>query len=75
MMCLRCLKDTAGKVADAPDGSGAWEVYYCEHCNYSWRSSDEEEITVLEKRDPRFQLDNVDLTKLFNPVPVPPLVK
>ena len=75
MICVRCLKDTAGKVADAPDGSKAWEVYYCESCNYSWRSSEEEEITVIEKRDPEFQLDKTDIESLLNPVPIPPLKK
>lgn len=75
MICVRCLKDTARKVADAPDGSGAWEVYYCERCNYSWRSSEEEEITVIEKRDPEFQLDKTDIDNLLNPVPIPPLDK
>jgi vanillate/4-hydroxybenzoate decarboxylase subunit D len=75
MICVRCLRETAGKVAEAPDGSGAWEVYYCERCNYSWRSTEEEQITVLEKRDPEFQLDQVDLETLSSPNPIPPLEK
>jgi vanillate/4-hydroxybenzoate decarboxylase subunit D len=75
MICVRCLKDTARKVAEAPDRSGAWEVYYCERCNYSWRSTEEEEITVLERRDPEFQLDQVDLETLSSPNPIPPLAK
>jgi hypothetical protein len=75
MICLRCLKDLAAKVADAPDGSGAWEVYYCERCNYSWRSTEEDEITMIEKRDPEFQLDKVDLETLINLNPIPPLEK
>jgi len=64
MQCLRCLDDTARKVADAPDGSGAWEIFYCEKCNYSWRNIEEECVTVIEKRDPRFQLDKVDFSKI-----------
>jgi vanillate/4-hydroxybenzoate decarboxylase subunit D len=75
MMCLRCLKDTASKVADAPDGSKAWEMFYCERCNYSWRSSEEPEITVLEKRDPEFQLGSLDLDSLQMLNPIPPLRK
>ena len=73
MICLRCLKDSAQKIANAPDGSRAWEVYYCETCNYSWRSSEEAEITMLEKRDPEFQLDRVDLDGLQILNPIPPL--
>ena len=75
MQCLRCLAETAVKIASAPDGSGAWDMYHCEHCNYSWRTSEEEIVTVPEKRDPRFQLDKVDLKTLLNPVPIPPLAK
>lgn len=60
MKCVRCLRDTARKVADAPDGSGAWEVYACTDCNYTWRSSEPEEITVIAKRDPWGQLDKRD---------------
>ena len=52
MQCVRCLRDTAYKVADAPDGSAAWEAYACTYCCYTWRSSEPEEITVVEKRDP-----------------------
>lgn len=71
MKCLRCLTDTVEKIAESPDRSGEWEIYYCERCNYSWRSSEEPEIIVLEKRDPEFQLENIDLDKLqiLNPIP------
>ena len=64
MQCVRCLDDTASKVATAPDGSNAWEIFYCEKCNFSWRSTEEEQVTVIEKRDPRFQLDKIDLAKV-----------
>jgi hypothetical protein len=50
-------------------------VYYCERCNYSWRSSEESEITVPDKRDPEFQLKDVDLDALEILNPVPPLKK
>lgn len=64
MQCLRCLDETASKVATAPDGSGAWEVYACNKCNYTWRSTEEEEVTVIEKRNPAFQLDKTDFSKI-----------
>jgi vanillate/4-hydroxybenzoate decarboxylase subunit D len=72
MICLRCLKDSAEKIAEAPDRSGAWEVYYCRRCNYSWRSSEEISITNPDKRDPAFQLERVDLDALqiLNPIPM-----
>lgn len=59
MKCVRCGRDAAYKVADAPDGSGAWEMYHCTNCNYSWRNTDPEYTTVVEKRDPWAQLDHL----------------
>lgn len=65
MICVRCLRDTAKKVADAPDGSGAWEMYYCITCNYSWRNTEPDYITIIEKRDPWAQLSKIEnLTSL-----------
>lgn len=73
MKCVRCLENAARVVAKAPDGSGAWEIYKCDHCNYGWRSTEQENITVVEKRDPRFQMDGEDLTLLINPCAIPKL--
>ena len=73
MVCVRCLKATAKHVAKAPDGSNAWVVYCCESCNYSWRSSEGDTITDISKRSAEFQMENVDLTKLINMIPIPPL--
>lgn len=75
MKCVRCLKDTAKNIAKAPDGSKAWEVYYCDGCNYVWRSSEEEEIIVIEKREPAFQLDKTDTSDLLCTMGIPPLKK
>jgi hypothetical protein len=70
MQCVRCLKDTAAKVAVAPDGSNAWEVYHCKTCNYSWRNSEPDFITVVEKRDPWGQLDKIkDFQKEIRGIP------
>jgi len=75
MKCVRCLQDTATKIADAPDGSGAWEMYGCSRCSFTWRSTEEEHVINPEKRDPYFQLDGVDIDNLLVLVPVPPLKK
>lgn len=75
MKCVRCLKDTATKVADAPDGSGAWEMYICNHCSFSWRNTEEEDVINPDKRDPYFQLAGVNIDDLLVLVPVPPLKK
>ena len=72
---MRCLAESAGKIAEAPDGSRAWEVYRCERCNYSWRSSEDSEVAVLQKRDPEFQLGYLDLDSLGMFNLIPPLKK
>lgn len=64
MKCLRCGNDTAKKVAEAPDGSKAWEVYACSKCHYNWRSNEPDYILDPEKRDPRFQLTNEEIDNL-----------
>lgn len=73
MKCLRCLHNSAYKVADAPDGSRTWEVYACKLCCYSWRSSEEPEIINPDRRDPYFQLEDVDVEDLAITVPIPDL--
>lgn len=66
MICVRCLHDSAAKIADAPDGSNAWEIFHCSKCNYVWRSSEDEGITNPEKRDKWAQLDKIiDFEKEF----------
>ncbi|MGI6732157.1 MAG: non-oxidative hydroxyarylic acid decarboxylases subunit D [Anaerovoracaceae bacterium] len=71
MKCVRCLSDNAYKAAEAPDGSGAWEFYCCRNCNYGWRSTEEEEIVNIEKRDPNFQLtpEKMDQVFVLNKIP------
>ena len=73
MKCVRCLKDAAFKVAEAPDKSKAWEVYCCSGCNFSWRSSEEPEVIDPDKRDPWFQFEGVDVDNLMAFSPIPPL--
>jgi len=75
MKCVRCLEDKARVVAKAPDGGGDWEIYKCDHCNYGWRNTEPENITIPEKRDPRFQMVGIDLDTLLSPCAIPPLKK
>ena len=75
MKCVRCLTDNASKVAEAPDGSKAWEVYFCNRCDFVWRSSEEPEVIDPDKRDPWFQLADVEVEDIPVFSPVPPLRK
>lgn len=75
MKCVRCLKGNASVVAKAPDGSGAWEIYKCDYCNFCWRNTEPKEYITHELMDPFFRMDGVDITKLMNPCMVPELRK
>jgi len=75
MKCVRCLTDNASKIAEAPDGSKAWEVYFCNRCDFVWRSSEEPEVIDPAKRDPWFQLAGVKVEDIPVFSPVPPLKK
>lgn len=70
MKCVRCLNDSAEIVAKSPDGTSAWEVFYCSKCNYSWRTTEEEDVINPEKSDPHFKLDKVDLDNLDSIIPI-----
>lgn len=69
MKCPRCTAEKASKIASAPDGSGAWDIFYCTNCNFGWRSTEGPEVIVAELRDPWFQLEPEGLEKL--PVVIP----
>ncbi|NLI14314.1 non-oxidative hydroxyarylic acid decarboxylases subunit D [Pelotomaculum propionicicum] len=74
MKCVRCLHDTAAKFAEAPDKSGAWEMYACSRCNFTWRNTEEPEVITPELRDKNFQFTQ-EVSDLQILVPVPPLKK
>ena len=40
MKCPRCNADTVRVMTKSPVGD-VWEVYVCDTCSYSWRSTEE----------------------------------
>ncbi|KMM63005.1 phenolic acid decarboxylase [Bacillus glycinifermentans] len=54
--CPRCDSKKAETVSKSPV-AGAWEVYQCQHCFFTWRSSEPETITNPEKYNPSFKID------------------
>ena len=68
MICPRCDSDRIKKLVDAPVDN-AWEVYICEKCCYSWRST--ENPVVLDK----FKLDDEKIARMGVIPPIPPLKK
>ena len=73
MECIRCKAGTAEVVAKAPDGSGAWEIYKCDRCNFGWRNTEPKDHIDPSKWDPYFDMTGVDIAELLIPCPIPPL--
>lgn len=68
MKCKRCGSEKVKKMVDSPVGN-VWEVYVCENCYYSWRST--ENIEIL----PKFLLDDEKIRTMQVIPPIPPLKK
>ena len=66
MKCPRCDSEQVRVMATAPVDN-AWEVYVCENCCFSWRST--EEIRVSEK----FRLDDEKIKNMQIIPPIPTL--
>ena len=66
MLCPRCDKEQVRVMAKSPVGN-AWEVYVCDNCKYSWRST--ENIKIL----PQFKLDDQKIATMMAIPPIPPL--
>jgi hypothetical protein len=72
MKCVRCGRGAVRRVAEAPDGSKAWEILQCSDCNFAWRTGEEPETIDPALRDPYFQIGDDVLRAMTTPVPVPP---
>lgn len=68
MKCNRCNSDKVRKMVDSPVGK-VWEVYVCDKCNFSWRS------TETIKISPKFMLDDEKIANMQVIPPIPPLDK
>jgi protein-arginine kinase activator protein McsA len=68
MICPRCDSDQVKIVTKSPVGD-VWEVYICESCWFSWRST--EKVEVQED----FRLNEEKLRDMQVIPPVPPLKK
>lgn len=66
MKCPRCDSENTRKMVDSPVGK-VWEVYVCEDCWYSWRSTETPQIL------PKFKLDKDKIEHLGVIPPIPPL--
>jgi transposase-like protein len=72
MICPRCESEHVEKIADSPVGN-VWEVYMCERCYYSWRSTEAPEVTDPAKYNPKFKLTEKTISTMMEIPPIPPL--
>ena len=66
MKCPRCNHDDIKTIATSPVGD-VWEIYCCQKCWYSWRST--ENIHIQDK----FKLDDKKISDMQIIPPIPPL--
>lgn len=74
MICPRCGSETVNLLTKAPVDD-AWEVYICDTCCFSWRSTEDEDITNYEKYDKRFKINPEEIKSLDQIPPIPELIK
>ncbi|MFS2170494.1 non-oxidative hydroxyarylic acid decarboxylases subunit D [Priestia megaterium] len=69
--CPRCEAKQANLVSKSPV-EGAWEIYLCSVCLFTWRSSEPETITSPEKYPRPFKVNPKDVPLATHVPPVPP---
>lgn len=74
MICPRCDSAFTSVMVKSPVGD-EWEVYLCDTCQFSWRSTEGDNITDPEKYDKRFKLEANKFDKLDQIPPIPTLLK
>lgn len=74
MICPRCDSEKVELLTKAPKDN-AWEVYICKECNFSWRSTEGDDITNPEKYDERFKINRRDIGSFPVMPPIPRLLK
>lgn len=74
MICPRCDSKTIEAIACAPKDQ-SWEVYVCKTCWFSWRSTEDEEITNPALYDAKFKIKSETIDKLMAIPPIPALAK
>jgi vanillate/4-hydroxybenzoate decarboxylase subunit D len=74
MICPRCDDDRAEKIFEAPE-DGVWEIYRCPRCYFTWRNTEEKEVTDPKLYNPKFKLTDRQIQNMAVKPPIPPLRK
>jgi rubredoxin len=70
MICPRCNSPKTTQMVSSPEGD-EWELYQCEACHYSWRSTEPSEQTDPARYHPWFKLtkERIDQMTIYPPLP------
>ena len=69
MICPRCDDERAAKIFDSPE-RGAWEIYRCPRCFFTWRSTEEDRVTRPELYFPEFKLSAEKIAAMVDKPPI-----
>ncbi len=72
MICPRCDTDKVEVMAKSPVGD-VWEIYVCQTCWYSWRSTETPDKTDPKQYKASFKLNATDIPNMLVIPPIPPL--
>jgi len=69
MICPRCDSKNSNLLTSSPVGN-EWEMYICNDCNFSWRSTEPENIRNPEMYDPKFKLTQKKISMMMVNPPI-----
>lgn len=73
MICPRCADEKIETLARSPV-PGVWEVYQCQHCLYTWRSTEPPRRTSREHYPEEFRMTQADIDNAPQVPAIPPLL-
>lgn len=71
-MCPRCAATEVTLQAVSPV-AGVWEVWQCERCLYTWRSTEPDRRTKRESYPDAFKMTQADIDEAPQVPAIPPL--
>ena len=69
MICPRCDSKNANLLIPSPVGN-EWEMYICNECNFTWRSTEPENIRKPKMYDSKFKLTKEKISKMMVNPPI-----
>jgi hypothetical protein len=72
MICPRCDTDKVNLMVKSPVGN-AWEIFICETCTYSWRSTESADKTDPACYAKKFKINPNEIPNMLVIPTIPPL--